>query len=93
MKLKTALATALLAASTYVVPIHANAAGGVHPVLKFFGGWVGGKGIDAYIEGSRKLGYPAFYPPIPGPTSRDRINHGIELNRLLEEARRRARTG
>ena len=42
MKLKTALATALLAASTYVVPIHANAAGGgasSPQVLRRLGGW------------------------------------------------------
>ena len=53
--------------------------------------------VKRYREGVKRPGHPAFHPPLPwaipsSPNLPDRIWDGIELNRLIEMAQRRANT-
>ena len=53
--------------------------------------------VRRHRDGVRCPGHPVFHPPLPrifpsSPNLSDRIRDGIELNRLIEMAKRRANT-
>ena len=53
--------------------------------------------VKPYRKGVKRRGHPAFHPPLPwaipsSPNLPDRTWDGIELNRLIEMAQRRANT-
>ena len=55
------------------------------------------KRVRRYRDAPERPGQPAFHPPLPraipsSPSLPDRIRDGIELNRLIEMANRRANT-
>jgi hypothetical protein len=89
----TAIAATFIAAMWWVGPLAA-------PVVAqetFLRDYGVGKALDYFLEkhgeAMRNLGYSPFYPPIPGPTSRDMHPPLPSDPDALDKLERKGRTG